>query len=60
MLVEKTDAYAGEEIILINGVYILRAGNRTAKFILIVQKPAYPIKDRLAFVCIVNVGSVDC
>lgn len=28
--------------------------------ILIVQKPAYPIEDRLAFVCIVNVGSVDC
>jgi hypothetical protein len=32
MLVEKIDAYAGEEIILINGVYILRTGNRTAKF----------------------------
>ena len=32
MLVENTDAYAGEEIILIDGVYILRAGNRTAKF----------------------------
>ena len=30
-LVEKTDAYAGEDIILNNGVYIVRVGNKTVK-----------------------------
>ena len=30
-LVEKTDVYAGEEIILNKGVYIVRAGNKTIK-----------------------------